>query len=138
MKTINCILLFKTRFLPGLQGNHTGIEKNPKTLVPFIHYFSTNKSILLLYELIYIVFWKHKVPEDRQPLSLYCKVPHIIERHYLISNVTKFARIRARTSKLQPWNEGCQSDSLSDEPFSNWDSSQTEDTPSKPRHTSCR
>jgi hypothetical protein len=32
---INCILLLEQGFHPGLQGNHTGIKKHSKTLVPF-------------------------------------------------------------------------------------------------------
>ena len=66
-------MLLEQGFLTGITRNHTGIEKHPETLVPFyINYLQDFHKPNLSYLsciLNYIVFWKHKLPEDRQPLT---------------------------------------------------------------------
>ena len=66
-------MLLEQGFLTRITRNHTGIEKHPETLVPFyINYLQNFHKPNLSYLsciLNYIVFWKHKLPEDRQPLT---------------------------------------------------------------------
>ena len=66
-------MLLEQGFLTRITMNHTGIEKHPETLVPFyINYLQNFHKPNLSYLsciLNYIIFWKHKLPEDRQPLT---------------------------------------------------------------------
>ena len=74
-------MLLEQGFHSGLQGNLTDIEKHPKTLVPF-YILNFHKPIHFTFlDIVLHCLLTTQLPENRQSLTLYYKVPFIIERH---------------------------------------------------------
>ena len=77
-------MLLEQDFHPGLQRNYTGIEKHPETLVPS-YVLNFHKPIhFTLLDIVLHYLLKTQLSEDRQPHTLYYKVPLIIERHHAV------------------------------------------------------
>ena len=76
-------IVIKTKLLLELQGNHTGIEKHPETLVPFYILNFHKPNPFYPYKLLITLSFKNTSSlRIDNPLHIVLQAPFIIERHH--------------------------------------------------------
>jgi hypothetical protein len=85
---MNLYTVIRTRFLTGIAREtyqYREPPRNPNAFLHISHKISINQSISPFLEIVLHCLLKTQLPEDRQPLTSYYKVPLIIERNQFLA-----------------------------------------------------